>query len=58
MSEFKINPGKATVKGNLFKGNLIDDSTIVKTHANVTKDLTLLVDGKTITMFKVSYSSS
>jgi hypothetical protein len=57
MSEFKINPGKATVKGNLFKGDLINDSTITKNNANVTKDRTLTVDDKTIKTFLINYTA-
>jgi hypothetical protein len=57
MSEFKINPGKATVKGNLFKGDLINDSTITKNNANVTKDRTLTVDDKTIKTFLITYTA-
>lgn len=57
MSEFKINPSKATVKGNLFKGDLINDSTITKNNANVTKDRTLTVDDKTIKTFLITYTA-
>lgn len=57
MSEFKNNPGSVIVKGNLFKGDLINDSTIVKTHANVTKNRTLTVDGKNINTFLITYTA-
>lgn len=55
MSEFKINPSKATVKGNLFKGDLVDPLTITLNNSSVLLDQSLVVDGKTITTFKLSY---
>lgn len=57
MSEFKINPGKATVKGNLFKGELINIGTAVKHHSNITLNRTLTVDGKTIKTFLITYTA-
>lgn len=55
MSEFKINPSKTTVKGNLFKGDLIDTGTILLNNSSVLQNQSLIVDGKPITTFRVSY---
>lgn len=55
MSEFKNNPGKATVKGNLFKGDLIDPLTITLNNSSILLDQSLVVEGQTITTFRISY---